>query len=100
MRADSKYSGMDDIQQIADAVYVKGLKSIVRTSVQQDSTRLRRLLTELFSDSFHAVLALSPGPAKYQCCITTLKVVVYRLVARVLQANMILLARNHGPAEW
>ena len=29
------------------------------------------------SDSFHAVLALSSGPAKYQCSITTVTVVVY-----------------------
>ena len=67
---------MDNIQQIADAVQ-KGLQLILRASAQQGSTRLRRLRTELYSDSFHAVLALSSGPAKYQCNITTVTVVVY-----------------------
>ena len=68
---------MDNIQQFADAVQ-KGLQLIVRASVQQGSTGLRRLRIELCSDSFHAVLALSCGRAKCQCCITTLTVVVYR----------------------
>ena len=53
---------MDNIQRIADAVQ-KGLQLIVRASVQQGSTRLRRLRIELCSDSFHAVLALSCGRA-------------------------------------
>ena len=55
----------------------KGLYIIVRASVQQGSTRLRRLRIELYSDSFHAVLALSCGRAKCQYCITTVTVVVY-----------------------
>ena len=67
---------MDNKQQIADAVQ-KGLQLIVRASVQQGSTRLRRLRIELCSDSFHAVLALSCGRAKFQCCVTTVTVVVY-----------------------
>ena len=54
---------MDNMQQNADAVQ-KGLQLIVRASVQQGRTRLRRLRIELWSDSFHAVLALSCGPAK------------------------------------
>ena len=67
---------MDNIQQIADAVQ-KGLQPIVRASVQQGSTRLRRLRIELYySDSFHAVLALSCGRAKCQYCITSVMVVV------------------------
>ena len=53
---------MDNIQQIADAVQ-QGLELIVRASVQQGSTRLRPLRIELYSDSFHAVLALSCGRA-------------------------------------
>ena len=71
-----KLCSMDNIQQIADAVQ-KGLQLIVRASVQQGSTRQRRLRIELCSDSFHAVLALSCGQAKCQCCITTVTVVVY-----------------------
>ena len=67
---------MDNIHQIADAVQ-KGLQLIVRASGQKGSTRLRRLGIELCSDSFHAVLALSCGRAKCQCCITTVTVVVY-----------------------
>ena len=67
---------MDNIQQIADAVE-KGLQLILRASVKQGSTRLRRLRNELYSDSFHAVLALSCGLAKCQCCLTTVTVVVY-----------------------
>ena len=67
---------MDNIQQNADAVQ-KGLQLIVRASLQQGSTRLRRLRIELCSDSFHAVLALSCGLAKCQCCVTTVTVVVY-----------------------
>ena len=67
---------MDNIQQIADAVQ-KGLQLIIRASVQQGSTRQRRLRIELCSDSFHAVLGLSCRRAKCQCCITT--VVVYSL---------------------
>ena len=54
---------MDNIQQIADAVQ-KGLQQIIRASVQQGSTRQRRLRIELCSNSFHAVLALSCGQAK------------------------------------
>ena len=53
---------MDNIQHIADAVQ-KGLQLIVRASIQQGSTRLRRLGIELCSDSFNAVLALSSGRA-------------------------------------
>ena len=70
---------MDSIQQIADAVQ-KALQLIVRASVTQGqgSTGLRRLRIELCSDSFHAVLALSCGRAKCQCCITTVTVVVYK----------------------
>ena len=67
---------MENIQQITDAVQ-KGLQLIVRACVQQVSTGLRRLRIELYSDSFHAVLALSCGRAKCQCCITTVTVVVY-----------------------
>ena len=58
----------------------KGLQLIVRASVQQGSTRLRRLGIELYSDSFHAVLAFSCGRAKCQCCIRTVTVDVYRSV--------------------
>ena len=39
--------------------------------------RLTRLRNEICSDSFHAVLALSCGLAKCQCCVTTVTVVVY-----------------------
>ena len=67
---------MDNIQQIADAVQ-KGLQLVVRASVQQGSTRLTRLRNELYSDSFHAVLALSRGLSKCQCCAKTMMVVVY-----------------------
>ena len=67
---------MDNIQQIADAVE-KGRQLIVWASVPQGSTGLRRLRIDLCSDSFHAVLALSCGLAKCQCCITTVMVVVY-----------------------
>ena len=41
------------------------LALILRTSVQQGWTRLTRLRNELYSDSFHAMLALS------QCSIST-----------------------------
>ena len=54
---------MDNLQQNSDVVQ-KGLIVIVWASVQQGST-LRRLLTELFSDSFHAVSAWSSMPVKY-----------------------------------
>ena len=47
---------MDNIHQITDAVQ-KGLQLIVPASVQQGSTRQTRLRTELWNDSFHAVLA-------------------------------------------
>ena len=69
-------SGMDNIQQIADAVQ-KDLQLIVWASDQQGRTRLTRLRNELCSDSFHAVLALSSGQAKCQCCIATVTFVVY-----------------------
>ena len=52
----------------------KGLQLIVRASVQQGSTKLKRLGIELYSDSFHAVLDLSRGPAKQQYCITTVTI--------------------------
>ena len=68
---------MDNIQQIADAVQ-KGLELVVRASFQQDRTRLTRLINELYSDSFHAVLALSCGRAKCQCYTTTVTVVVFK----------------------
>ena len=67
---------MDNIQQIADAVQ-KGLQLIVWASVQQGRAWLTRLRNELYSNSFHAVLALSCGLAKLQCCIATVTVVVY-----------------------
>ena len=70
-------STMDNIQQIADAVQ-KGLYLIVRASVQQGRTRLTRLRNELYSDSFHAVLAWSCRPAKCQCCAARVTIVVYR----------------------
>ena len=46
--------------------------------MQQGSTRVTRLRNELYSDSFHAVLDLSSGLAKCQCCTTTVTVVVYK----------------------
>ena len=67
---------MDNVQHITDAVQ-KGLLQIVRASVQQGRTRLTRLRNELYSDSFHAVLAWSCGQAKDQCCTATITVVVY-----------------------
>ena len=71
---------MDNIvQQISDAVQ-KGLQLIVQASVQQGSTRLRRLRIELCCDSFHAVLALSCGRVKCQCCITTVTDSVYTVI--------------------
>ena len=39
--------------------------------------RLTRLRNELYSDSFHAVLAWNCGRAKCQCCAATVTVVVY-----------------------
>ena len=42
------------------------------------TTRLSRLHNELFSDSFHAVIAWISRPAKCQCCIATVTVFVYR----------------------
>ena len=80
---------MDNIQQNADAVQ-KGLQLIVRASVQQGSTRLRRLRIELCSDSFHALLALSGGRAKCQCCITTVTVVVYTLYLKILKCDFVI----------
>ena len=74
---------MDNIQQIADAVQ-KGLQLVVRASVQQGSTRLTRLRNELYSDSFHAVLALSCGRV-FQCCTAT--VVVYKKTDCVTGTN-------------
>ena len=53
---------MDNIQQMPDA------NMIVRAS-RPDRTRLIRLHTKLYSDSFIAVLALNCGPAKCQCCM-------------------------------
>ena len=67
---------MEKIQHIADVVQ-KGLQLIVWASVQQGRTRLTRLRNELCSDSFHAVLALSCGQAKCQCCIAMVTLVVY-----------------------
>ena len=67
---------MDNIQQIADAVQ-KGLELIVRASVQQGKTGLTCLRNELYSDSFHAVLAWSCQRAKFQCCTATVTVDVY-----------------------
>ena len=72
----TNFIAMDNIQQIVDAVQ-KGLQLIVWASLQQGSTRLRRLRIELCSNSFHAVLALSCGRAKCQCCITMVTIVVY-----------------------
>ena len=46
----------------------------------QCSTRLRRLPNELYSDSFHAVLVLICGLAKFQYCLTTVTVVVYMFI--------------------
>ena len=80
---------MDNIQQFADTVQ-KGLQLIVRASVQQGSTRLRRLRIELCSDSFHALLALSGGRAKCQCCITTVTVVVYTLYLKILKCDFVI----------
>ena len=56
---------MKNIQEFADAV------QDVRASAQLGGTRLLRLHTEVYSDSFHFALALSCGPAKCQSCITT-----------------------------
>ena len=67
---------MDNIQQIDDAVQ-KGLQLIVQASLLQSRTRLTRLRTELYSNSFHAVLALKYGTAKCQCCTATVTAVVY-----------------------
>ena len=67
---------MENIQQITDAMQ-KGLKLIVRASFQQGTTRLTRLRNDLYSDSFHGVLAWNSRPAKCQCCIATVTVVVY-----------------------
>ena len=67
---------MDNMQQIADVVQ-KGLLLIVRASVQQGRTRITRLRNELYSDSFHAVLAWICGRAKCQCCTALVTVVVY-----------------------
>ena len=72
----SWFLSMDNIQQIADAVQ-KDLELIVRASVQQGRTRLTCLRNELYSNSFHAVLAWICGLAKFQCCIGTVTVVVY-----------------------
>ena len=69
---------IDNIQQIADAVQ-KGLQLIARASVQQGRTLLTHLRNELYIDSFHAVLALSCGLAKSQCCVSTVTVVAYYL---------------------
>ena len=77
---------MDNIQQIADAVQ-KVLQQIVWASVQQrrpTQTRLTRLRKELCRDSFHAVLALSSGQAKYQCCIATVTVIVIQYYSNTL----------------
>ena len=68
---------MDNIQQIDDAVPI-GLQLIVWASIQQGTTRLTRLRNDLYSDSFHAVLALSCGQAKCQWCIAMVTVVVYK----------------------
>ena len=69
-------ANIDNMQHIADAVQ-KGLQIFVRASFQQGRARLTRLRNELCSDSFHAVLAWSCGPAKCQCCAPTVTVVVY-----------------------
>ena len=70
---------IDNIQQIADAVQ-KGLKLVVRASLQQGSARLTRLRNELCSDSFHAMLAWSCRRVKCQCCTATGTVVVYGFI--------------------
>ena len=75
----SHTSCMDDIQKIADAVQ-KGLYLIVRARVQQGRIRLTR--NELYSDSFHAVLAWSCGHAKYKCCTATVTVVVNNILMK------------------
>ena len=58
--------------------------AIVRARVQQCRTKLTPLRTELYSDSFHALLALRYGPAKCQCCITTVTIVVRPLIFSTL----------------
>ena len=78
---------MDNIQQIADAVQ-KGLQLVVWASVQQARTRLSCLRNELYSDSFHAVLALSCGRVKFQCCTATVTVVVYSTYVDELRTLM------------
>ena len=40
-----------------------------KRSITNCASQLTRLLTELYSDSFHAVLTLSNGPAICLCCI-------------------------------
>ena len=75
------FTTCNNMQQIADALK-KGLQLIVWVSVQQCNTRLARLRNELYSDSFHAVLALSCEWAKYQCCIATVTVDVYSRAGR------------------
>ena len=71
---------MNNLQQVADVIQ-KYLKLFVWASVPQDRTRLTCLPTELSSNSFHAVLILSFGPANCQCYKTTLTVVVYKIKA-------------------
>ena len=48
----------------------------MRAGVQLLSIRLTR--TKLNSNSFHVVLALSNGPVKFQCSLTTETVVLCR----------------------
>ena len=67
---------MDNQYQITDAVQ-KGLWLVVRASVQQGTTMLTRLRNELYSDSFHAVLALSCGPVNCRCCTAKVTDAVY-----------------------
>ena len=85
--------------QIADAVQ-KGLELIVLVSVQQGRTRLTRLRNELYSDSFHAVLAWSCGRAKCQFCTATVTVVVYKNRKVWIRKNQSLKkTRNHKVAH-
>ena len=78
---------MHDLQNIADAVQ-KGLLLILRASVQQGRNRQTHLRTELYSDSFHTVLALKCGPAKCQCCMNSMAKAFLHMTLRVLQGKI------------
>ena len=86
---------MDNIQQFADTVQ-KGLQLIVRASVQQGSTGLRRLRIELCSDSFHAVRELRAGQMSMLynngdgCCLLP---VIFRKTSIII--FLFLLKRNY-----